>query len=618
MKQLVTILLIFSTLPSFANSDDSLIQSIDSLETIVKTASHDTTIVKALREWDNIIYISDPKKDLELLKEACSICEKNLASHNSKKVNLFFRQVYGNFLNDLGIAYINFNDYNNAIIIGHKALKHQVKYGDSIHVSRVYNNLGVSYGKQGEHKSALKYYFYALDYAKDTLDPVWADAQNNIALVYVDRKMYPQALSHYLKSLSIYEQKNYNQKRNLASTCNEIGEVYSELDKNEIAFNYLQRALDIHNSIDDKKGISKDYYSLAHFYLKNGEIQKAIKKTISSLKYANLSGSILRVKESHKLLYELYKSIGKNKKALVNYEIFISLQDSIESSDSKYFAYQQDLNFVYQKKKLADSLHHVNYLEIERTTHIENEKKQKIKLIALLFIISLIIIIAVVIYKSKQKSEQLLLNILPKEVAQELKKNGFVTSKLIESTTVLFTDFKGFTALSEKLTPKQLVMEINHCFSAFDQIMSNYGIEKIKTIGDSYMAAGGLPTPTNTHVNDVLSAAIDIRDFMADLAKQKKLKNEFFFEIRIGVHTGPVVAGIVGLKKFQYDIWGDTVNIASRMESSGSVSKVNISESTYELVKNSNLYSFTPRGKIKAKGKGEMEMYYIEKRSVNI
>jgi class 3 adenylate cyclase/streptogramin lyase len=216
------------------------------------------------------------------------------------------------------------------------------------------------------------------------------------------------------------------------------------------------------------------------------------------------------------------------------------------------------------------------------------------------------------ITKERDRSESLLLNILPAEVAEELKHGGQAQAKKINHVTVLFTDFKGFTQYSEKVSPESLVEDLHESFTAFDEIMSKHGVEKIKTIGDAYMAAGGLPTPNETHAQDVLAAAFEIRDFI-EMGKAKKIKNGLpYFEIRIGIHTGPVVAGIVGVKKFSYDIWGDTVNTASRMESSGHEGKVNISQTTYELVKDLSSYSFESRGKIKAKGKGEMEMFFVE------
>ena len=215
----------------------------------------------------------------------------------------------------------------------------------------------------------------------------------------------------------------------------------------------------------------------------------------------------------------------------------------------------------------------------------------------------------VIIEREKERSDKLLLNILPEEVAEELKSKGSADAKLIDQVTVLFTDFKGFTQLSEQMSPHDLVAEINACFSVFDNIMQQYGVEKIKTIGDAYMAAGGLPTPNETHAMDVVNAALAIQKYMAQYKDQKIADNQLYFEIRIGIHTGPVVAGIVGIKKFQYDIWGDTVNTASRMESGAEVGQVNISGSTYELVK--DRITCTHRGKITAKGKGEIDMYFV-------
>jgi class 3 adenylate cyclase len=211
--------------------------------------------------------------------------------------------------------------------------------------------------------------------------------------------------------------------------------------------------------------------------------------------------------------------------------------------------------------------------------------------------------------KERDRSEELLLNILPYETAQELKAKGSSEARLIDQVTVLFTDFKGFTQMSETLSPQELVRDLNECFSAFDRICEKHGIEKIKTIGDAYMAAGGLPIPTDTHAVDVVRAALEMRNFIEEGKARKIEEGRPYFEIRIGIHTGPVVAGIVGIKKFQYDIWGDTVNTASRMESSGQVGQVNISGPTYELVKDTFACEF--RGEVEAKGKGKLKMYFV-------
>jgi len=212
------------------------------------------------------------------------------------------------------------------------------------------------------------------------------------------------------------------------------------------------------------------------------------------------------------------------------------------------------------------------------------------------------------IEKEKDRSDSLLLNILPAEIAEELKQKGRADARDFDMVSILFTDFKGFTEKSEKLSAAELVNEINVCFEAFDAIMEKYGIEKIKTIGDAYMAAGGLPVPAADSVKNTVLAALEMQKF---ILSRKATKGEQAFEMRVGIHTGPVVAGIVGVKKFQYDIWGDTVNTAARMEQNSEVGKVNISQATYELLKDDPQFTFENRGKIEAKGKGEVEMYFV-------
>ncbi len=212
----------------------------------------------------------------------------------------------------------------------------------------------------------------------------------------------------------------------------------------------------------------------------------------------------------------------------------------------------------------------------------------------------------------KRKSDELLLNILPAEIAEELREKGSSKARRFPSVTVMFTDFKDFTRLSELLTPEQLVSEIDYCYRQFDMVIEKHGLEKIKTMGDAYICAGGLPAMNFSHPEDAVGAALDIRDFMNQYKSERSGRNESFFEIRIGLHTGPVVAGIVGSKKFAYDIWGDTVNLAARMENSGEIGKVNISDSTYQMIKDK--FTCTRRGKIEAKNKGEIDMYFVERK----
>lgn len=206
----------------------------------------------------------------------------------------------------------------------------------------------------------------------------------------------------------------------------------------------------------------------------------------------------------------------------------------------------------------------------------------------------------------KEESERLLHNILPEKIAEELKQKGKTTPLRHNEATILFTDFKGFTATSATISPQDLVNELNEIFKEFDFIMEKYSIEKIKTIGDAYMAVCGIPKESNTHAMQCVLAAFNMISFLEKRKETAKIK----WEMRVGIHSGPLVAGVVGTKKFTYDVWGDTVNTASRMESNGSPGRINVSASTYQLVK--DFFDCEYRGKLAAKGKGEIDMYFIQ------
>ena len=211
--------------------------------------------------------------------------------------------------------------------------------------------------------------------------------------------------------------------------------------------------------------------------------------------------------------------------------------------------------------------------------------------------------------EEKQKSEELLLNILPAETAEELKLNGVAKAKRHDEVTVMFSDFKGFSRISENLEPEQLVTELDQCFRAFDQIIEKHGLEKIKTIGDAYLCVGGISGDHKADVHTVVNAALEIQEYLKVYGLQRRQEERPYFEARIGIHTGPLVAGVVGIKKFAYDIWGDTVNIASRMETHGSVGKVNVSETTYQLIKSDFECSF--HGEYTEARNGAINMYLI-------
>jgi len=243
-------------------------------------------------------------------------------------------------------------------------------------------------------------------------------------------------------------------------------------------------------------------------------------------------------------------------------------------------------NEIFQTKATQELEHKV----IERTNQIRIQKD--------------------IIEAEKEKSESLLLNILPKFTSEELKSTGKATPRLYDSASVMFTDFVLFTGIAEKLSPSELVEDLDYCFSRFDDIINKYGLEKIKTIGDAYMCVGGVPIPNSTHPEDTVRAGLEMQEFMQVWKLEKMEKNQTPYELRVGIHTGPLTAGVVGKKKFAFDIWGSTVNLASRLEASGAPDRVNISGSTYELVK--SIIQCEYRGKIPIKNKGELDMYFVE------
>ena len=313
-------------------------------------------------------------------------------------------------------------------------------------------------------------------------------------------------------------------------------------------------------------------------------------------------------------------SLGEIDSAYAHLKVYITLQDSL-LNEEKVRAIA-DVREKYETEKKARENQELRAENL--SAELRNERVTRMRNIYLFSALGVVLVAAglysrlrytrksrAAIQKEKEISEGLLHNILPEEVADELRAKGYADAKQFDRATILFSDFKGFTQLSEKLSPSELVKEIDTCFKAFDEIMEKYQIEKIKTIGDAYMAAGGLPDASKGSPFDVVCAALDMQDFMNAYKDERSARQDLFFEMRVGIHTGPVIAGIVGVKKFAYDIWGDTVNTASRMESSGEVGRVNISNDTYLEVKDAPGLKFAHRGHVKAKGKGAMEMWFV-------
>ena len=495
---------------------------------------------------------------------------------------------------------------NKAIILYTEALTLYEEANDLRQMSHVMLDIAGIYRNQDDLTKALEYLEKSLK-VKETIKDLFgmSDVLLVMGAVQLSVGDSAMAINHYKRALKIKE--SINDKAGMANAFTQIGVLYMSYGLYDEALTRMRDALKTREFIGDEVGVARSYVLLSELHYKLGNYITATEEGEQAIQKAQEMGDVQLIADASAILHKIYRARNMPKEALEMFELTRHLNDSIKSESNQREVLRQEYKYQYEKEALTDSLQFAK----KEAVMTERSEKQQLGLFAAGSGLLLVLALAFAIYSGKKKSDELLLNILPEEIAQELKQKGHSDAKLIDEVTVLFTDFKGFTALSEQVTPKELVKDLHECFSAFDRICEKYGIEKIKTIGDAYMAAGGLPSPNITHAQDVVKAAMEMAQVIEE-GKAKKIEQGLpFFEIRIGVHTGPVVAGIVGVKKFQYDIWGDTVNTASRMESSGEVGKVNISQTTYELVKDQ--FACEHRGKVAAKGKGEIDMYFVEK-----
>ena len=509
--------------------------------------------------------------------------------------------------NNLGSIYHDMTDYP-------KALEHYLKsldYNETRKMGLTLINIGGIYMEQGNYSKALDYIQRSLKFNEMNGDlGEQAIAYSRIGDIYREKRDYPRSLDYYVQSQKIYDQIGHQ--IGIANTYNSIGTIYEMQEASTVALDYYHQSLQIYEKIGDKNGIALSVNNIGGIYQKQGEYEKALDHCLRGYEIASIIQSLLRKRASCLCLYDTYKALGDNNKALQYLEILKAVEDSIATKEPTKELQQMEFQ---AEARIIQEAHEEDIRHEEKTRNI-------VLVIGVFFLLLAGSFYVRWRYVNKSKaslqiekdrSEYLLLNILPEEIAQELKEKGRAAARDFEMVSILFTDFKSFTEQSAILSATELVNEINHCFEAFDGIIEKYDIEKIKTIGDAYMAAGGLPIRSDDSAKNTVLAALEMQEFITARGKEQREKGLPYFEMRAGVHTGAVVAGIVGVKKFQYDIWGDTVNIASRMESSGEVSKVNISQTTYELIKDYTHFYFESRGKIAAKGKGNLDMYFVSK-----
>lgn len=511
--------------------------------------------------------------------------------------------VQATLLNNIGYVYEGLGDIPKAIEYYQISLRIRDSIGDKYGIATSYNNLAALYRDQGEYEQALEYFLKFSAVTSEIKDSAgMCLALVNIGTLYQlmgDTLKAKQYLNEGLQLSEVTEDE-----REIGHALYGLGMLSFSQGHYTEARKYYENALSHQKISGHKRSMANTMFSLAETNLLLGEKETALTIALEAHDIANKTGYVELIATSAATLKEIYKSTGQDSLALVMFELEVKMRDSIKNESNRKIIVRNALENEYQLKK--------NELDqkSERETLLRNAALCGLGIV-LIFLV-FVVIQRNRISRERKRSDDLLLNILPAEVAEELKEKGHAETRAFDEVTILFTDFKDFSIAAENIPAKELVEELDICFKAFDAIIDKYGIEKIKTIGDSYMAVGGIPAANKTHAMDVTNAAIEIRDFMLRHSNELRTKGKDTFEIRIGIHTGPVVAGIVGIKKFAYDIWGDTVNIASRMESSGEAGKVNISGTTFASIKDHFKCDF--RGKIPAKNKGEIAMYFADRK----
>ena len=467
-----------------------------------------------------------------------------------------------------------------------------------------------AYSIMGDSKNAVGYYRKSIsmllkEKEQDVVN--LASAQLNLGDEYYNQKKLDSALYYFTESGKLFKELEYDE--GVAYNLGNVGLVLAEKGEYEKAEENLNEAIKVLTEVEDYYPICVYLNAMSDVYLDKGQTIKALEYANKSLELAEEYGLKEQISDGYLKLSELSEKGNNYRNALSNFKRYIQYRDSVRNvlDVQEMAAVKTDFEISLKQKEVD----------------LKNEqiKRQIFVGVAIGIALILIGIFALSLFKKnkiiadeKERSEGLLRNILPEETAKELKEKGFVKAKKFESVSVLFTDFKGFTKYSEQLTPEEVVKSMDFYFTEFDKIVEKYDLEKIKTIGDAYMCAGGLPFPTKDHAYKISLAALEIADFVKETMEVND-SNQANFDIRIGINSGSVVAGVVGNTKFAYDIWGDTVNVASRMESSGEIGRVNVSEETYDLLKGFNEFEFESRGAIEAKGKGKINMYFVNKKA---
>jgi adenylate cyclase len=645
-KRMRKVFLSLAILLQFIFSNAQVNQA-DSLKTVLQTATEDSVKVNALISLSKYYCRTSPKESIRYGMEAKKIAlkrglKKDVAlSLKYIGMSYYFQGEYietinywqeskltfdsigdklgvANMLNNIGAIYFNQGDDNKAVVNYLESLRVSEEINDKLRIATALVNLGAVYfNKKATHNLALEYYLKALPLSEELGDhDAIGTSSVNIGEIYLERDADDEALYYFEKALVAYQK---SESGNVAYALNNIGKVYAKRKDFATAISKQKEAFEKANHLNARLEMAQSLLGLATTYEMKGDYRSAAETYQQALAIAENIGASYELKDAYEGLALSYSKLSDFHKAFIYQALFTNIKDTLYNAEMDKRLQSMTLSSDIEKKQGE-----IDLLTKDKALQKLDLKRQKTIRNAIGITGVLLLLMAVglfnrykyvrktkkIIENEKERSDKLLLNILPQETADELKEKGSATPKHYDMVSVLFTDFKGFTTIAEKLTPQQLVEELNQCFMEFDKIIDRNNLEKIKTIGDAYMCAGGIPIANKTNPMDIVKAGLEIKEYMEKLKSEREAQGKDYWELRIGIHTGPVIAGVVGKNKFAYDIWGDAVNTASRMESSGIPGQVNISGTTFELVKDH--FKCKHRGKIQAKNKGEIDMFIVE------
>jgi class 3 adenylate cyclase len=474
-------------------------------------------------------------------------------------------------LGNMGNVYWGLSDYAKALDYYQKALAIAEEAGNNNGIATNLGNIGTVYHYLSDHTQALTYYQKALAINKELGNKDgMANNLGNIGNVHQNISDYAQALTYYQKAIAINEE--IGSKTGIAVNLGNIGIVYQNISNYPQALSYYQKALAINEEISNKNGIARNLgnigqqYAMKEFDGYNPDITEEY--LLRAIDIFEEIGEKINLYEIYLSLAALYEKQERWKESAIQFKKYHSLKEEVQNEEAT-----KQAQLMENRRKMEEA-----------------ERDRQVKLARF------------------QEQEKILLNILPAQIAERILEGEKRIANLHEHVSVFFSDIVGFTKLSQTVTPDELLTMLNEIFSEFDRIARKHGLEKIKTIGDAYMAVAGVPMDQEDHAERAAGFALDVIEYM----KEYRKKSNSDLQIRVGLHSGKAIAGVIGENKFAYDLWGDSVNTASRMESHGEAGKIHVSDDFKNALTKSSLH-FTERGEMEVKGKGMMKTYFLEK-----